>query len=126
MAEPKILPPSLRPQKRYIVFEIISEHPITYGDLINAVWNSMLSFLGELGSAEARIWFIHNLYDEKTQRGVIKCRHDSVEKIRVVLSLIQMIGETRSLIKIVGVTGTIKSAKNKYLSGGTLKDFTGG
>lgn len=114
----------MRQQKRYIVFEVLSESPIMYGDIISAVWNSILNFLGEIGSSEARIWFVSGLYDEKTQRGVIRCRHDSVEKVRTVLSLVQMIGESRSVIKIIGVTGTIKAAKKKYLIG-TLKDFEG-
>lgn len=124
MADPKILPPSMRQQKRYIVFEVISENPVMYNDIISSVWNSMLGFLGELGSSEARIWFVTGLYDDKTQRGVIRCRHDSVEKVRAVLSLVQIIGESRSILKIIGVTGTIKAAKNKYLVG-TLNEFVG-
>lgn len=123
MDAPKLLPPSLRSQKRYIVFEIISEQPVVYGDMVNAVWNSMLSFLGELGSSSAKVWFIHNIYDDKNQRGVIKCSHDSVEHVRVALSLIQIIGETKCVIKIMGVTGTIKSAKAKYLAQSDLKSF---
>lgn len=124
MSEPKILPPSMRQQKRYIVFEVISESPVTYGDIISSVWTSMLNFLGELGSSETRVWFVAGLYDDKTQRGVIRCRHDSVEKVRSVLSLIQIIGESRSIVKIIGVTGTIKAAKKKYLTG-SLNEFAG-
>ena len=78
MVQPKILPPSMRSQKRYIVFEVISENKITYNDLMNAVWNSMLSFLGELNSADAKIWIVQNLYKENEQVCVIKCRHDYV------------------------------------------------
>ncbi len=123
MDAPKLLPPSLRSQKRYIVFEVISEQPVVYGDIISAVWSSMLSFLGELGSSHAKVWFIHNIYDDRTQRGVIKCSHDSVEHVRAALSLIQIVGETKCIVKIVGVTGTIKSAKSKYLPQSDLKSF---
>src|SRR3989338_8544790 len=124
MDAPKILPPSLRSQKRYIVFEAISEQPMVYGDIVSAVWGSMLSFLGELGSSSAKVWFIHNIYDDKTQRGVIKCSHDSVEHVRAALSLIQIVGEAKCIVKILGVTGTIKSAKAKYLPQSDLKRFT--
>ena len=109
------MPPTLRSQKRYIVFEVISESKITYNELVGAIWNSMLSFLGELGSSEARTWIVQNLYKEDEQKCVIKCRHDYVEQVRAVLSLIQMVGETKATIRILGVTGTIKSAKTKYL-----------
>lgn len=124
MGEPKLLPPSMRSFKRYVVFEVISEHPVVYNDLVNAVWNSMLSFLGELDTSEVKFWLIENLYDTATQQGVIKCKHDFVEKMRTVLSLIQIVGETKVIIKILGVTGTIKSAKNKYLLKKDLTSFT--
>ncbi len=115
MPEPKMLPPSLRSHKRYIVFEVVSEQPIKYEDLVDAIWSQTMNFLGELVSAEAKMWLVQNLYDAEKQRGVIKCKHDYVEHVRAVLSLIQIVGESKSLIKILGVTGTIKSAKNKYL-----------
>ena len=124
MAEPKPLPPSLRSHKRYIIFEVIAENKIEYGDMVNAVWDSMLNFLGELEASKAKIWFIKNLYDENNQRGVIRCGNNYVEHIRTVLSLVHIIGEKRAIIKILGVTGTIKSARNKYLTTMDLRSFT--
>lgn len=113
--EPKMLPPSMRPPKRYIVYEIISEQPISYSELVNTIWTASMEFLGELGTSEANIWFVHNTYDSKQQAGMIKCRQDSVEKVRAMLSLITVVSESKCVIKILGVTGTIKSAKTKYL-----------
>ena len=66
-----------------------------------------------------------HLYDEKTQKGVIRCGHNYVEHMRVVLSLNQILGEKKVIIRILGVTGTIKSAKNKYLTTTDLRTFTG-
>lgn len=114
--KPKMLPPSLRSHKRYIVYHAISESPMAYGEFVNAIWNTLLALLGELAASDAKVWMIHNLYDANAQRGVIKCKRDSVEQVRAALSLIQQVGETRCVINVLGVTGTIKSAKNKYLS----------
>ena len=75
----------------------------------------MSNFLGEKEIAHAKIWIIKNLFDENNKRGVIRCSHTHVEHSRVVLSLIQFIGESRATIKVVGVTGTIKSANAKYM-----------
>lgn len=116
-----MLPPALRSQKRYIAFEVISEQSVKYEDLTNAILGSAISFLGELGSSEAKIWLIQNLYDAETQRGIVKCSNDYVEHMRAVLSLITFVGETKAVIRIIGVTGTIKSAKIKYLSKGLQK-----
>ena len=115
MSEPKILPPRMRPPKRYIVYEVLSASAINYSELVNTVWSTAMEFLGELGTSETGIWFVHNSYDDARQVGIIKCRHDNVEKVRAVLSLISVVSESKCIIKILGVTGTIKSANDKYL-----------
>ncbi len=122
-SRPKTLPPSLRDKGRYIVFEIISENPLEYRDFLEAFWNSMVMFLGELGSSDCQARILKNLYDQKSQRGVIRCKHDMVEHVRSSLSMITMIGESRVLIRIQGVTGTIKAATNKYLAMRDLRSF---
>jgi ribonuclease P/MRP protein subunit POP5 len=123
MDEPKKLPPSLRPKARYVVFEIISDHPVTFEDFTTALWNSVLNLLGELTASECRIWSIRNLYDARAQRGVLKCAHDRVEHVRTVLSVITMVGESKAAIRISGVTGTLKSARNKYLGIPDLRSY---
>ncbi len=107
----------MRSPKRYIVFEVVSENKTSYTDVVTAIWDNLLIFLGENDTSKTRLWIIKNLYDEELQRGVIKCSHMYVEQLRVALSLISIIGETKATIKIIGVTGTIKSAKTKYLGG---------
>ncbi|MBI4018368.1 MAG: ribonuclease P protein component 2 [Candidatus Aenigmarchaeota archaeon] len=115
MADPKMLPPSLRSQKRYIVFEVISDGKVAYPDIVTAVWASMLAFIGEAEASKAKIWTIKNLYSEEQQKGVIRAAHDHVEHVRAALSLIQVVGESKSVVRVIGVTGTIKAARNKYL-----------
>lgn len=121
MTDPKTLPPSMRSQKRYIAFEVISEQPIKYEDLTGAIFGSAMGFLGELGTSLAKIWIIQNLYDAEAQHGVVKCATDSVEHMRAALSLISFVGETKAIVRVTGVTGTIKSAKTKYLIKGLQK-----
>ena len=105
----------MRPKKRYIVFEVISEHPVKYGDLVSAFWSQMLGFFGENEASAAGIWFMQDHYSDKKQSGVVKCRHVAVEQVRLALSLIQVAGESRAIARIRGVTGTLKSAETKYL-----------
>ncbi len=113
--EPKILPPSMRPSKRYIVYQIVSDSPVNYIEFINTLWQTSMEFLGELGSAETGVWFVHNSYSTASQTGMIKCRHDKVEEVRAALSLISVVSEAKCIVKILGVTGTIKSANEKYI-----------
>ncbi|MBI2583321.1 MAG: ribonuclease P protein component 2 [Candidatus Aenigmarchaeota archaeon] len=116
--EPKRLPPSLRAKSRYVIFEVISEGKVVFEDVTKAIWNAVTEWLGEMGSSEARLWIVKNLYSDSKQIGVIKCAHDRVEHIRVSLALVKMTGETRAIIRVIGVTGTIKAAQLKYLEAG--------
>ncbi len=110
------LPPHLRENQRYIVFEIISKSKFTKKDIINHIWKKMIRLFGDVGSAEFNVWIPLNLLDENTKKGVIKTNSTSVEKIRLALASINEINGNRVIFKIHGVSGTIKSAKNKYLN----------
>ncbi len=109
----KILSPTLREKERYIAFKVISETPVTYSDLESSIWQTMLDFYGEVGVSQTSLWLVRNLYDERDQTGVIKCNNKSVPKILAVLGLIVRLGENRVIIKILKVSGTIKSLNIK-------------
>jgi len=116
--EPKRVPPSLRTKSRYIIFEAITESQVDFDYVSKSVWNAVSEFLGELGSSEVRLWLVKNLYNNERQVGVIKCSHDRVEQVRTALALVRSVGESRAIMRILGVTGTIKSAQLKYLEAG--------
>lgn len=115
MDRPKFLPSTLREKSRYIAYQVVSENKLIFPDLNSAMWNSMLNFLGELESAKARIWIMKDTYNEEKQTGTIKCAHDFVEHLRSALILIQRIGDVRVAIKILGVSGTMKGARTKFI-----------
>jgi len=121
--KPAFLPPSLRPSRRYIVYEVVSDEPVDYNELMNSMWYNILEFLGELKGSELDIWIMKNLYDSSTQTGLIRCNHDQVEFIRAALAMIQEVGETKAIVRVKSVTGTIKSAKKNYLGFTDLTDF---
>jgi len=121
---PKPLPPSLRGRRRYIAYQVISEEKILFQDLINTIWHSILNFLGEQGASRADIWIAKNIYDEKRQMGLIRSSHLNVEHVRASLALIQRIGDTRVVVKVLGVSGTINAAKMKFFGETRLTEFT--
>lgn len=111
-SKPKTLPSSKRDNKRYVVYEVVSENTISIEDLSNAIWFSALNYLGELGAGRAGIMVIKDVYENN--RGLVKCNHNSTEEVKAALTLINRIGEAPLIIKILGVAGTIDSAKKKY------------
>jgi ribonuclease P/MRP protein subunit POP5 len=105
----KILLPSLRERKRYILFKTISEEPINYDLFKNLLNSTILKFYGELTFGRFSFKFLDERWNEKEQIGIIKCNHKFVPNIIVALGLLQRIGESRINVKILKISGTIKS-----------------
>lgn len=110
---PKTLPPTLRDKKRYIAFQIMGERKFKSREIKNAMWEAFLRVLGELGTAEAKPWFIK--FDEKTQTGILRCDRKHVERVRLALTLMTQINGSNVIVKTLGVSGTIKRLKMKFL-----------
>jgi len=107
----KILSSTLREKDRYISFKVISEESIIYSDLESSIWATLLEFYGELGVSQMSLRIVKNLYNEKEQIAVIKCNNKSVPKVIAGLGLVTRLGESRVIIKILKVSGTIKGLK---------------
>jgi len=122
--KPKPLSSSLRSRARYIAFQVISENKYIFQDLINSIWHSLLNLLGELGASEAEIWIARDIYDEKKQVGIIRCSNDKVEHVRTALALIERIGDNRMVVKVLGISGSIKATKMKFFEETKLTEFT--
>ncbi|TAL48617.1 hypothetical protein EPN87_00055 [archaeon] len=108
MKEKLRLSPSLRERHRYISFKIISEEPVEYSDFEQAVWHTLLELYGESGVSKTSFWLMRNLYDAGEQSGVIRCNNLSVQQILAGLGLVVRLGESKIVIKIVKVSGTLK------------------
>jgi len=121
--KPKPMPANLRGRGRYIAFKVISENKVNFDDVKTSIWHSILNFLGEYGSSKASTWISKTAYDDNKQIGLIRCSHDFVEEIRAALSLVERIGDTRVVIKVLGVSGTMKAARMKFLGETTLTSF---
>jgi ribonuclease P/MRP protein subunit POP5 len=110
------LPSSLRRKQRYVVFDLLSDEQHQLGAVVDAVWDAVLELLGERGAAEADPWILKDLFDADRQRGAIRVHKDSVTAVRAALALITLIDGTDTTVQVVGVTGTMDSAEEKYLA----------
>ncbi len=119
------LPPTLRDVYRYIVFEMLTEENVEFeiGDVVNAVWHACLELYGEVGTSKFALWIPADLFLKDKKRGVIRCTHRSVEEVRLALATLTHIKGKKVTFKVLGVTGTILSAKKKYLGLLNLKDY---
>ena len=123
ITRPQMLRPTLRERRRYLAFKVMSKEKIPVSDIAGAIWHSVLNFLGELGTAQANVWLVKKVYDEKNQMGLIRCNHTSVEHVRAALALVHRIGDQPVVIKVLGISGTIKAAQKKYFGEKDLASF---
>ncbi len=111
-------------RRRYIVFRIHSNRTITKGDLITylryaleqnlfSIDNQSLSSNKSLNKFNRMPWviFIRN------NIGIIRCHHLDTKNTIALLNSFNSILSDKQLFKIttLGTTGTIKSARKKYL-----------
>lgn len=107
--------PSLREKKRYIVFEIISQARFSFEEVTNALIKSCLYYVGKFGLEKAKIYVIKNLFLPDKNRGIFRITNKSVNDFRTILPLIDKINGKKAGIKIIGISGILKKAKNKFL-----------
>ncbi|MDY6762063.1 MAG: Rpp14/Pop5 family protein [Candidatus Nanohaloarchaea archaeon] len=108
------LPKSLRQKHRYLVVDIICDRDRELGQVVDTVWDAILDFLGQEGAATADPWVMEDLFDAEQQRFAVKVKKDRVEAVRAALALVQEIGGEDATLQVLGVTGTMDSAREKY------------
>ena len=92
----KRLLPSLREKKRYIVFE--TNNP-------NKIESALKDFLGVLGMSKVNPEVMKDKF--KKNRGIIRINHAYKDEVITALSLVN--------VKVIGVSGILKKADEKYL-----------
>lgn len=120
---PQHLSPNLREKRRYVAFKINCNKPLQEMDVNNAIWNSALNFLGDLGAAKASLFVLKGIYTPENKIGMVRCSHTAVEHVRTALALVTRVGEEPVIIEVLGISGTIKAAKRKYLGERILSSF---
>lgn len=110
----KILPSSLREKKRYVAFEVLSESNdlIDRKALLDEVFFATQTLLGDEGSS--RIGY--RLMDFDGTKGIMKINLHAVEDARAAMSTVCSIKGNRATICVLGISGTIRAAIEKYIA----------
>lgn len=109
----KVLPPTMRENKRYLAFELIADGQVSRDELIREIFSASGSLLGDLGSSECNIW----LFAFDDLKGVVSCEREHVWQTRAVLATITNVKGKKVSFHILGVSGTVLGATKKYLEG---------
>ncbi|MBL7118489.1 ribonuclease P protein component 2 [Candidatus Bathyarchaeota archaeon] len=102
-------------RRRYIVYQVLSEQELGRREILEAVKESVGMLFGELGMS--RILITPIFYDETVREGILRCAHKNLWDLRAAIALVDQINSKKASILVKGVSGTIKAAKTKFLSG---------
>ena len=103
------LNPSMRENKRYLAYEIISKSKLKCSD--KELINKINSLLGVFQSSDAGI--IRVKYDAKIQKGVLRVNRKFVDHIRSCFVMIKELCSEKVLIRTLTVSGMVNKAKEK-------------
>jgi ribonuclease P/MRP protein subunit POP5 len=109
----KPLKPTLREKNRYVAVEVLCDRKCSRDEVVKAVWNTTLRFLGELNASKMSLWVMD--WNDSKQRGILKVSHKSIKDLRIGLAMLNRIGESSASMRVLGVSGTLKQAREKYL-----------
>ena len=103
----------IRDKRRYIAFEIDSNDALTKEDVISLILNEFMKNFGEYEGAKASLYVVS--FDENKKKGILKVNLGSFKKALATLATIRYFKKKDIRIKIIGVSGTIRKCKRKYL-----------
>ena len=117
-------------RNRYIAFEILCGQEITFKELINTIWRNLSSLFGESGTSKTGLWLMaldRVFLEEGTDfpressniylyKGILRTNHLSTDMVRTALAFTSEIYGKSALFNVLGISGTIKTAREKYLS----------
>ena len=100
-----VVKPTMREKRRYILYKVVAEEPISEEEIRRASYKAILSFLGEYGSSLANPKFIR--FMEKEKLAIIRCSHTETEKVKAALALCSSIEGKRAALRLQRISGTI-------------------
>jgi ribonuclease P/MRP protein subunit POP5 len=111
--------PTLREKKRYLAFEVTSEKTINRQQLVNEILDSTASLFGDKGISEINPKLMS--YDGRF--GIIRCAREKTQETRAALACINNVRRIRVSILILGISGTIKGATEKFIQQTLIKEL---
>lgn len=108
----KPLPPSIREKKRYLRFKVHAEEDVELGEVVDAVWDACLEYMGAKDTGKADHWVIKNQFDGESQEGIVRVERSMVDDFRASLCFVESLGGKKGFIEVTAVSGSIKKLES--------------
>ncbi|MEM0481188.1 MAG: Rpp14/Pop5 family protein [Candidatus Aenigmatarchaeota archaeon] len=103
----KALIPTLRERKRYFLIKIYCEKEISFEEIKTAILNTLKELYGEVFSKLMLIKIFEESFNQNTL--IIRCTHLAKFFLSFALGKINEINGKKVLIRIIKISGTIRS-----------------
>lgn len=100
----------MRQRRRYIAFELIGSEA-GKGDIMRTICHSLYTRNPAFDRGMLKLVF----HDVGSRRGLLRCGHRQVGELKAAMANIKKIGGRKASLVILGVSGTLKAAKRKFL-----------
>ncbi|ENN95850.1 ribonuclease P [Methanocaldococcus villosus KIN24-T80] len=107
----KTLPPTLREKKRYLAVKVLYDGFIDEGEFIRLLREAVINYYGYWGTSKANPWVVYYSYPYV----IVRCQRENVDFVRSSLILVREYKGKNINIICLGVSGTIRKAKIKFL-----------
>ncbi len=110
------LQPSLKPKKRYVLFQITPEpkdKKFWKREVIDAIEEQLIKCFGIFMFAKASPMVVKETFNEETQQIIIKVSHLYTDELKVAIALMKEIKETPVVIHSISTSGILKKLKAK-------------
>ncbi len=111
--------PTLRDKKRYIAFEVTSQQAITRQELTYEILSSTVALFGDAGCSEIN----PRLMSFDGRYGIVRCAREKTQEARAALACVTNAKGIRVSILVLGISGTIKGAMEKFIQKTLIKDL---
>jgi len=105
--------PSQREKKRYIVYEIKSAEEFQFPAVKKTISEACYKYIGEFGVNKARLNIMANTYSDN--KGIFRCTNRQANDVKECIGMIKEINGKKASMDIIGISGILKKAKNKFL-----------
>tara|TARA_Y100000034_G_C6666385_1_gene292354 strand:- start:174 stop:500 length:327 start_codon:yes stop_codon:yes gene_type:complete len=103
--------PSLKENKRYLLFKIHTDIKVSKLHLQKAINNACKQLIGELGCAKAGVSFIKETYLDSKKTGIIRINTKYVDELKMALGTIKEINDVPATFDVLKISGVINKLK---------------
>ena len=109
----KMAKPSQREKKRYIVYEIKATEKFEFSAVKKTIFDVCHKYIGEFGVYKARLNIMANTYSNN--KGIFRVTNRQANDVKECIAMIKEINGKKASMDIIGISGILKKAKNKFL-----------